>query len=87
MANVDASLEARLEGLLKLESSEAFDLQSWLNESLAVAEILSNESANGRQLPEEIWHYLADIDNRVEDPEFGRVQRKAIRKLILGTSK
>lgn len=69
MSQKNKSLKEWVEELISLEM-EGASLDEWYARAQAMVEALQSDP-NGAAIPEEIWHFLSDADNRAEDPKYG----------------
>ena len=69
MTQKTKSLKEWVEELISLEM-EGASLDEWYQRAQAMVEALQSDP-NGTVIPEEIWHFLSDADNRAEDPKYG----------------
>lgn len=69
MTEQGKSLKEWIEELIALEMG-GVSLERWYERAQAMVEALQNDP-NGTAIPEEIWYFLSDADNRAEDPKYG----------------
>ena len=69
MTQAVKSLKEWVEELISLEM-EGVSLEQWYEHAQAMVEAFQSET-NDTAIPEEIWHFLSDADNRAEDPKYG----------------
>ncbi len=69
MTRQNKSLKEWVEELISLEM-EGASLEAWYDRAQEMVAALQSDP-NGTTIPEEIWHFLSDADNRAEDPKYG----------------
>jgi hypothetical protein len=73
-------LAESLERLHEMKPTNKHDLQSWYATARGIEKQLVSANGLSPEVPEFLWHYLADADIRLKDPSYGELQ---VRKLIL----
>lgn len=63
------SLKDWVEELISLEM-EGASLDKWYEHAQTMVAALQSDP-NGTDIPEQVWHFLSDADNRAEDPKYG----------------
>lgn len=80
MTQQTKSLEEWVEDLIALEEAGT-SLDEWYERAQAMVEAMQS-NPNGAAIPEEIWSFLSDADNRAEDPAYGIEQIARIKRLM-----
>ena len=58
--------------LVAYETGGGFDLDHWFSvKAPAASDLLKQLTEEGVYVPVEVWFYISDTDNRVEDPTYG----------------
>ncbi len=63
------SLKDWIEELISMEM-EGASLEAWYERAQAMLEALQSDP-NGAEIPEQVWQFLSNADNRAEDPKYG----------------
>lgn len=70
-----------MEELIALEAASVA-VGNWYDRAQTLIQTLADDTGNPEEIPEEIWHFLSDADNRAEDPAYAKEQLAKIKKLM-----
>lgn len=76
------TLVRALERLRSTPPRSRDDLQSWYAAARDLEANLVSTSGLGAEVPEFLWHYLADADIRLKDASYGESQDQKLELLI-----
>ncbi|XXF79110.1 hypothetical protein P2318_04990 [Myxococcaceae bacterium GXIMD 01537] len=68
--------------LLLWEVRSREDLKRWYAKSFEVQNRLTHTPPDRLNVPEFIWHYLADADTRFKDPAYAQMQNARLAELL-----
>lgn len=81
MTHQTKPLKAWIEELIALEAANV-GVVKWYERAQTMIQTLADDTGNPEEIPEEIWHFLSDADNRAEDPAYAKEQLAKIKKLM-----
>ncbi len=74
-------LGKRLRDLLETPVRDKAELEAWYQRARTLEAWLKSHEI-GSDVPEILWHYLADADIRLKDIEYGRLQESQMLTLV-----